>query len=255
MSQCAFCSRDAKLSGEHIWADWICELFPDQRVIFRKWVVGDTSIREWEAQSMDLKTKVVCKPCNEGWMSDLESKHAEPTTKSMILRDAAVALSTEHLTSIAISAFKTAVIGDHMQRNKLPFFSAQDRHTFASTLRTPFGFHVWIGCISAIDRNHGVFRRRYWNTPPERADGFKLYMSTWGIGRFITQTIAVRPNNDETLFHVGQSEKWNSFAIPVWPMLAEPIVAEWPPPLYLGDDLLDEFCDRAETLRFGKIVF
>jgi hypothetical protein len=34
MSTCAFCSKAAKISGEHIWSQWMRELFPSKRFRF-----------------------------------------------------------------------------------------------------------------------------------------------------------------------------------------------------------------------------
>ena len=259
MPKCAFCLREAKLSGEHIWSDWICELFPEIRVIFRNWMAGDAEVREWEATSLDQRAKVVCKPCNEGWMSNLESQHAKPAMGGMILFPTPTALSTENLVSITLFAFKTAVIGDHVQRNKLPFFPVSTRYEFAETLRLPLGFHVWIGCIDETDPYHGVFRRRYWKTPPKIANGFKLYVCTWGIGRFLLQAATIFPSDDainsELVFHLMQHQKWDSFSIPIWPMLNGPIIAKWPPAGHLGHNLLDEFCDRGLNMQFGTLEF
>src|SRR5579871_3463184 len=102
---CAFCPKEAKISGEHLWSDWICELFPDIRVKFRKWAAGDIDVNEWVADSIEHRLKVVCKPCNEGWMSTLESKHAKPAMKPLILSDNQVVLDTETLVSIVVFAF------------------------------------------------------------------------------------------------------------------------------------------------------
>src|SRR5262249_18288537 len=138
---CAFCLNEAKLTGEHVWSDWICELFPDVRVTFRRWHAG-TQTAEWDTVGMDHTLRVVCKSCNERWMSDLESKHASPAMKSLILSESLAKLSTAHLRSIAIFAFKTAVICDYSERKRLPFFPALVRRKFANTLRIPLGFQV-----------------------------------------------------------------------------------------------------------------
>jgi hypothetical protein len=206
---------------------------------------------------MDHTAKVVCIPCNTGWMSDLESKHAEPAMKALILSDKPSTLTTEQLVSVAIFAFKTSVIGDHTERKKLPFFPAQVRRRFANTLRLPRGFQVWIGCIDESDPHHGVFRRRYWNTPSGTSHGFHLYATTWGIGRFVFQCTATRwtsgRDRRNMLPHLTQDTNWNAIALPIWPMLTAPIVANWPPAVHLGHDLLYEFSDRWRRMTFGKM--
>lgn len=258
MPQCAFCLREAKLSGEHVWSDWICELFPDIRVTFRKWHAGNPNVvNEWNAESMDHRVNVVCKPCNEGWMSDLEAKHASPAIKPLILSPNSVTLTTEQLVSISIFAFKTAVIGDHTERQKLPFFPALIRRKFANTLKLPIGFQVWIGCISESDPHHGVFRRHYWEAPTKARHGFQIYGTTWGVGRFVFQCTATRwrkrGDRRHMLPHLTQDHNWDSFAIPVWPMLDGPFIAKWPPARHLGYDLLYEFSDRWNRIRYGNI--
>jgi hypothetical protein len=244
MPQCAFCLREAKLTGEHIWSDWICELYPDIRVIFRKWSAGDSGVSEWETGSMDHTAKVVCKRCNEGWMSNLESCHAKPAMKDAILSEERTILDTEKLAAISRFAFKTAVIGDHTERKKLPFFPSQVRRRFANTLKIPDGFQVWIGCIGENDRHHGVFRRRYWHTPQGAPAGLKLFVVTWGVGRFIFQATATRWNRGSYRKHLlpflTQDRNWDSFSIPIWPMLTGPLKAQWPPGSHLSDNMLDE---------------
>jgi hypothetical protein len=249
MAKCAFCPSDAKLTGEHVWSDWICELFPDVRVTFRKWGY-DPSVPEkrWDADSMDHEVKVVCKACNEGWMSNLESQHAQPSMKSPILSDAPLMLSTKQLVSIAIFAFKTAVIGDATERKRSPFFRVEMRREFAATLRMPAGFQVWIGCIDESDPHHGVFRRRYWESPPRAARGFHIYNTTWGIGRFLFQATATKwadvRDRHFMVPHLTQSEEWNRYSIPIWPMMNGPIEESWPPIGHIGHDILYEYGER-----------
>jgi hypothetical protein len=255
MPQCAFCLQHGKMSAEHIWSAWICELFPDIEVTFRQWSVTDAVQKEWDAP-MGLTTKVVCKACNEGWMSDLESGHAKPAMKSLILSGDPVILDTARLVSIAIFAFKTAVIGNHMGRDQLPFFPSQVRRRFANTLRIPPGFQVWMGRLADSDPHHGVFRQRYWKTPTGTTNGYHLYGVTWGIGRFVFQATATRwtsgRNRRNVLPHLTQDSYFDSFSIPIWPMLNGPITAEWPPRHHLGHDVLYQFCDRWKEIVMGR---
>jgi hypothetical protein len=81
------------MSAERLWSDWICELFPDLKVRFRQWSITDATHKVWDAP-MGLTAKVVCKVCNEGWMSDLESGHAKSAMKSLILSNDPVILDT-----------------------------------------------------------------------------------------------------------------------------------------------------------------
>ena len=79
-----------------------------------------------------------------------------------------------------------------------------------------------------------------------------MYVNTWGIGRFVLQSASIV--SEDPVFHVGQNAKWNSFSIPIWPMLSGPLIAVWPPPNHLSHDTLNEFCDRRD-FAFGTVEF
>jgi hypothetical protein len=256
MKKCAFCLRTGKLSGEHIWSDWICELFPPLEIKVKKWSAGEKEVKEWESISLDHKASVVCKSCNEGWMSDLEGNHAKPAMKEAILSDAPITLSTEKLVAISMFAFKTIVVADHMERNKLPFFSSLSRVRFRNTLHPPIGFQVWIGCISEFDRHYGFFRWHYMDSPPRVNPGYRLLSVTWGVGRFFFQATAIKFNKRKfrgNLFpHLTQSRDWNSFAIPIWPMLRGEITAKWPPVSHIANYELEQFTYRWRSTLLGS---
>jgi len=251
MPYCAFCSRSATLTGEHIWSQWMGKLFPEQRLVFRKQLANDPVVRIWETSSVDLTVKIVCEPCNNGWMSDLEAQHAKPAMQDMILSDRPVLLSAERIYSISVFAFKTAVIGYHMERKISPsfpasVFSRSHLRRFATSLRIPAGVQVWIGCIGTDDPRHGLFRMRYAKTPPGFVNGFKLYACTFGIGRFVLQLVATEWTKGSLrrrmVPNVGQNPIWNSMAIPVWPTLGQAV--QWPPSQQMRDDTVNGFSDR-----------
>src|ERR1700760_4060155 len=104
MSPCLFCPKVATLTGEHIWSEWMSDLLPGERHLFRRQFAGDPNVRTWESNSVNVKAHVVCETCNNGWMSDLESQHAKPAMQELILSDKPVNLTAERIRSIAIFA-------------------------------------------------------------------------------------------------------------------------------------------------------
>jgi hypothetical protein len=48
------------------------ELFPAKRFRFVQRNEGGEIISHWNLPGIDLKAKVICEPCNNGWMSALE---------------------------------------------------------------------------------------------------------------------------------------------------------------------------------------
>jgi hypothetical protein len=103
-------------------------------------------VRTWMKRKLDQKLPVVCRKCNNGWMSDLENNHAKPAIKDLIVSDKLVKLSPVRLHSIARFAFKTAVVADHysLSDGQPPFFSTAARHAFRESLQIPGGVQMWI---------------------------------------------------------------------------------------------------------------
>jgi hypothetical protein len=104
------------MSGEHIFSEWMGHLLGPNRpkkFTFRQYDRAGTTLKTWKQGDLDWTAKVVCEPCNNGWMSDIEEKHAKPTLTG-IIEGRPVSLLTRGIASIAIFGFKVAVIADHM---------------------------------------------------------------------------------------------------------------------------------------------
>ncbi len=140
--ECAFCPETAKLSGEHIWSAWMEELIPGKKV-FTTRNEKEEIVSQRMARGLDWTAKVVCKRCNEAWMSEIENKHAKPAMSDLILgRPTAISHSRAH--SLAVFAFKTAVVTDHRQRKREPFFVRATRYRFRESLTVPPRLGIWL---------------------------------------------------------------------------------------------------------------
>jgi len=241
--------QPAKLSGEHLWSHWIGKELKEFGVArFRHTLqpLDDPTTFSWESRELDLTAKVVCKRCNETWMSDLESTHAKPSMEQMIVGKAPVTLTAPQIVSISAFAFKSAVIGDHMSRKRPPFFSPESRRRFARSLAIPSAVYVWIGCLSGDDPLHAIFRVQYGKAPPGTLNPFRLYTFTWGVGRFFLQLLAwhwTRGRLRRTVVpELIQNELWNPFSVPIWP--SPPLSLQWPPSGHLSDTQMNQFSNR-----------
>src|ERR1039458_9469419 len=117
MPECAFCDHKGKLSNEHIVSEWMRELFPGKLdITFQN--------KKWRTtNSVDYKAKTVCENCNNTWMSRLETEHAKPVLTPLVTGKAGVPIKLEEARSIALFAYKTAIVMDYAQcRNGSPFF-------------------------------------------------------------------------------------------------------------------------------------
>lgn len=90
---CIFCrlpfSRDRPRSEEHIWPRWMHDLLPEKQGAQR--LFDATELREdrpfGRVLHKHFKPRVVCRPCNNDWMSRLESA-TKPILRPLMLGEA-----------------------------------------------------------------------------------------------------------------------------------------------------------------------
>lgn len=81
-SCCLFCNN-IPLTKEHVLPQWLRNHYSEVSVINE----FTSNHKQWITQPFDLTAKVVCKNCNEGWMSDLEDDFRPIFNEMLALRD------------------------------------------------------------------------------------------------------------------------------------------------------------------------
>lgn len=71
MRKCIFCGRD-DLTKEHIFPNWLNRYFKKNTSITNTLSLKDNS-KIWKSNILNSTLKVVCRSCNNGWMSSIES--------------------------------------------------------------------------------------------------------------------------------------------------------------------------------------
>jgi hypothetical protein len=235
---CAFCPNAAE-SGEHLWSAWMGSLLRATSYQFRD---GKRS-KVFQKKSLNQKVTVVCRKCNSGWMSDLENKHAKPAMADIIHKGRDTFLTVREIVSISTFAFKHAVVADHADFDREPFFAAEARHSFRASLTIPPGVQMWIGRFGS---RKGIFRGLYHGVDSSPVGGFKFYAFTYVAGFLALQVVAkVGIGEHKEHIELGtivQHRAWNSFAIPLWPSDGHAI--HWPPPRDLNNKIIDQFANR-----------
>ena len=194
MKRCAFCNRIATMSGEHIWSEWIDRLLKPSRqseFTFRRVAEDKTVLASWKSEKLNWKARVVCEPCNNGWMSDLENHHAKPTLSNILLGQP-VSLPAKSIASLAAFTFKMTVVTDHMRSTRKPFFKPSVRSAFRRSLRVPSNVQMWLAAFHEPGSRNGLLRSYYVNVPNERYGDFQYLVVTWGIMPFMVQSVARR---------------------------------------------------------------
>ena len=177
-------------------------------------------------------------------MSQLEERRAKPAMERLILSDQNTEVSPDELNSIAAFGFKTAVLADHMKPSKQFLFSETIRHDFAATLRIPAAVNISLGCFSAESLS-GTFRPNYAKIPSFSGNSHDFYTFTFAIGRMFVQVTAVRAPDASLIRHSIKDQRWDSIAIPIWPLRDTPVA--WPPGRCLSPDLLEVFSSRFDV--------
>jgi len=237
--ECAFCPNTADFSGEHIWSDWLNKVLPRTKG-FRFAIMNDKRevVRTWVGPKLNWETNVVCRTCNSTWMSDIENHHAKPAMRDLILDKRGTRIGQSRARSIALFAFKTAVIFDHLARKRPHFFERSARHEFRSSLTVPDNVAMWLTRYGPSGR--GEANTAYHEGSPGSERTIEMYVCTYSVHSLVIQVlshkvIGFRAFTPENLFS----------AIPFWPKLAPERGIVWPPSASL-DSLTDfnAFSDR-----------
>src|SRR6516162_2332321 len=134
--ECAFCPSTADLTGEHLWSHWMDDLFPGKKRFTSKNEKGEI-IKQWEDASLSWKAKVVCRRCNNGWMSDMESKHAKPAMTGLI-RGTKRRPSRNHTPDpLRFLVLRLPLFLTTCSVDAVPFFPQRARYRFRQCLAIP----------------------------------------------------------------------------------------------------------------------
>ncbi len=216
------------------------ELFKGTGYTFISRDENDNIEKLWRHKTVRITTRVVCEPCNIGWMSKVESLHAKPAMSDLIVGNP-VALSQSRANSLAIFAFKTAVVVDYMRREE-PFFSRSIRHKFANSLEIPGDVSMWL--MGSLRMGGGRVDTRYCPFSIEPPGSLSLYVCTYSVGHLVFQVVAA---NAEGIPSFRPVSNFKHLPIPFWPELPGGVL--WPPSTGLrnGSEFL-ELSNRWSTV-------
>lgn len=105
---CIFCGSTGKLSGEHIFPDWLSKMF-DDRIVGINEVRGDNLARDWTKSIFQDKLKKICETCNSGWMSTLE-RSAKDLLVALIFTHGQLTLDEKDQHLLSLWAQKTLLV-------------------------------------------------------------------------------------------------------------------------------------------------
>jgi hypothetical protein len=219
--ECAFCPEIANKSGEHIWSTWMNVFSPGKKRFIRRDATGRV-ISDWICGVFNWKAYVVCEKCNNGWMSDIEKWHAKPAMSDLIADKPNIPVPQLQANSIALFAFKTAVILDYMALDREPFFDRTARHNFRSSHTIPDNVMMFIFRLSYKGR--GDARSGYFDGAISSTQHLKTFVSTFAVGHFGFEVVGYHTRG---ITRVAPRRKdFDSLAVPFWPVISSGFI--WP---------------------------
>jgi len=248
--RCVFCGGTG-LSKEHIWSDWMGSLFPRNSEHGESWSSmnrdgGSTEIG-WtvppissarQGSVFQRKVRVVCKRCNNGWMSRVVDR-AKPHAKRMILGET-FQLNREEQTDLAAWIGITTVIQEFANRLGARRIPPEDRTVLINTEAPPLSWSIWIagyaGKSWAPMRHHHipmVYSKPPSDEEPNPPSG-ALQLTTFTLRELLvhvfTSTQAERIEAYRSYIHgASNSEKLQQ----LWPIVGNTL--NWPPSLPFRD--------------------
>lgn len=230
------------MTGEHLWSAWASELFGEKTYVNTGREEGGRVIT-WEGRELNTKANVVCGECNHGWMSDLEGR-MKGVAADMVSKGSRTSLNDKEIAIIAAFGFLKSVVGDYMHESRPPFYSAQERYLFRSTLTLPRGVQIW---LASMDGPHGVFKSMGAESPLNSPGRIKLNVFTYGLGYLLLQVVGARwMKRSKDKYSAPpllvQDPIQDAFAISIWPDCKTPIL--WPPRLHVPHKAVDPFVQR-----------
>lgn len=153
---CIFCgSTINKSSKEHTIGNWIATLF---RNVYKDQITAgiispDGTVHWYRAPLFQQTTRKVCKPCNNGWMSRLETS-VQPLLGPMMLNGAPTKLEIQFQKILATWAVKTAFMLQQIQGPKRIVPDSEYGRLYA-VQQPPRGYGVWIAHRAILTDNAG----------------------------------------------------------------------------------------------------
>ena len=243
--QCLFCLNPAN-SKEHLWPDWILQSLKHRTPIRQN--IGKSPTKVFNGP---LTVRCVCRTCNGGWMSQLESD--AKTTIGPLMHDLSFSLDAPQQETVSAWAVKTAMVVEATnRRTRACCYTQQECEHLRLQRSIPIRTLAWLGRFSAS----GLLATGtdIWLD----IDGVKKAahgcVTTIIVGHLALQVLTAHlppKYNSTTVPIVCVNGPWNDVLIPLFPTSNR---ITWPPKLSFTNGGKISFTFLRDRWKYGTAV-
>ena len=240
------------MTKEHVFGDWLRAHFPRDNSTKHTFgtfkhrpenlIVREPSITKFErpGHSGTRKVRVVCRHCNNGWMSTLEESTI-PILTPMIVGDP-IKLSPNTQEILAAWAVKTAMVAEFVSPRGRRV-SQEERAWLKDRLVPPENWMVWAAGYNGTSwKNLAIYQHRG-TLQDTRIRGTQTKVdyasaTTFGVSHVV---FLVLGSSLDGIHQIFQNVENSTGALQLWPPIARSIL--WPPVRTLNDAQVNGFAN------------
>ena len=247
MPECIFCgARNAKLTREDILSKWVSGVLLDLRpsgVGFE--VEINRTPKPYQTKSLDLSPRVLCAPCNGGWMAGLDGT-VKPILEPLIGGQAR-SLSRRQQRAISTWVVAKLMVAEFLAEDENNnFFTVDERRVLREKGELPDGVGVLIAQYAGTQDALLRGEVRGWTTDEFPGSIVPGAVACYGAGHLLILLVAQRFLEDESINQVTFHAKAPGGVVPIWPVQSR---QKWPPQPAVSDAQLERFFES-----FGKTI-
>jgi len=241
MRTCIFCGNQA-LTKEDAWPLWLVKLLKNKagRIEATR---GKQETKIWHVANPEIKVRHVCSNCNNGWMSDLETR-AKPIIEQLLGKDR-LTLDAASQGILAKWSVKNSMVFEALRLSSSSFYVEVERRALKESLQLPSITSVWIAksvkfesFFSKASDLEGIITASN--------NIVKSYVTTMGFGSLAIQVLCSKlPNlaGKNIAVDTDMNPEWEHATLQIWPVRRQRVV--WPPALGLSGEFgLESFSQR-----------
>ncbi len=228
MSVCSWCRADTKLTNEHVFPDWLNNLVEAPGEPYRvKWEadsVNSSAIRRtYPSARLGQTVATVCRPCNNGWMSDLEAGALSVLKPLILYPDERSAISPA--AQVAVAAWATMKVAVAEGLGGLSVFTDDQRDALRLASAPPSTGRVHVARYNNVQMSAKYLRYTGMAPAGHPLAGARATTAAYVVGPLAFLVLLSPDSTINTGAGSGESRPaWASLWPPVTPAVGWPLL-------------------------------